>query len=149
METALLLALAIATLVSATTYFEKTFSDDNAGRSPRQRQISPPLRSHLAVGPPTRTTLGGFRTTQDSRFYSASTPLSLVFDTSNQDLIVQYTVKQEIHQESGGSYIKLLPAGYDAVVFNGESKYAIMFGPDVCGAQTRVRVIFSYKGKNF
>ncbi|KAF9303937.1 hypothetical protein BGZ74_002701 [Mortierella antarctica] len=117
METALLLASAIATLVSATTYFEKTFSDD--------------------------------KWQDDARFYSASTPLSSVFDTSNQDLIVQYTVKQEIHQESGGSYIKLLPAGYDSVVFNGESKYAIMFGPDVCGAQTRVRVIFSYKGKNF
>ncbi|KAF9323207.1 hypothetical protein BG006_001661 [Podila minutissima] len=91
----------------------------------------------------------GLRTTQDAHFYSASTTLLSVFDTSNQHLIVQYTVKQEIHQECGGSYTKLLPTGNGGAIFNGESEYAIMFGPDICGAQTRVRVIFSYKGKNF
>ncbi|KAF9332872.1 hypothetical protein BG006_004235 [Podila minutissima] len=90
MKTALLLASAIATLVSATTYLEVTFSDD--------------------------------KWQDDAHFYSASTPLSSVFDTSNQDLIAQYTVKQEIHKECGGSYIKLLPAGYDGTIFNGESE---------------------------
>ncbi|KAG0085447.1 hypothetical protein BGZ93_009535 [Podila epicladia] len=152
MKTALLLASAIATLVSATTYLEETFSDDK-------------WQDHWTISS-AKTDLGAFeissgswsadkdysrglRTTQDARFYSASTPFSSIFDTSNQDLIVQYTVKQEIRQECGGSYIKLLPAGYDAAVFNGESEYAIMFGPDVCGTQTRVHVILSYKGKNF
>ncbi|KAF9126473.1 hypothetical protein BGW39_006593 [Mortierella sp. 14UC] len=33
--------------------------------------------------------------------------------------------------------------------FNGESEYAIMFGPDVCGAQNRGHVIFHHNGKNF
>lgn len=33
--------------------------------------------------------------------------------------------------------------------FGGETPYAIMFGPDICGFSTRkVHVIFTYKGKN-
>jgi len=43
----------------------------------------------------------------------------------------------------------LLPSGLDQAKFSGDSDYAIMFGPDVCGTMTkRVHVIFTYKGKN-
>ncbi|KAF9316922.1 calreticulin 3 [Podila horticola] len=152
MKTTLLASLAIATLVSATTYLEETFSDDKW----QDRWTISSANTDLGVFEISsgswyadKDYSRGLRTTQDVRFYSASTPLSATFDNSNQDLIVQYTVKQEIHQECGGSYLKLLPAGYDAATFNGESEYAIMFGPDVCGAQTRVHVILSHNGKNF
>ncbi|KAG0031182.1 hypothetical protein BGZ82_007088 [Podila clonocystis] len=152
MKTALLASLAIATLVSATTYLEETFSDDKW----QDRWTISSAKTDLGAFEISsgswyadKDYSQGLRTTQDARFYSASTPLSSIFDTSNQDLIVQYTVKQEIRQECGGSYLKLLPAGYNAATFNGESEYAIMFGPDVCGAETRVHVIFSHKGKNF
>ncbi|KAF9322842.1 hypothetical protein BG006_002013 [Podila minutissima] len=152
MKTALLLASAIASSVSATTYLEETFSDDKW----QDRWTISLAKTDLGAFEISSGSWStgkdysrGLRTTQDARFYSASTPLSSVFDTSNQDLIVQYTVKQEIHQECGGSYIKLLTAGYNAAVFNGESEYAIMFGPDVCDAQTHVHAISSYKGKNF
>lgn len=91
----------------------------------------------------------GLKTTEDHRFYSISTPFSAVANNSKEDLIVQYTVKQEVNQECGGSYVKLLPEGYDAKTFNGESEYAIMFGPDICGADNRIHVIFNHKGKNY
>ncbi|KAF8987721.1 hypothetical protein BGZ52_003006 [Haplosporangium bisporale] len=152
MKTTLLASLAIATLASATTYLEETFSDDKW----QDRWTISSAKTDLGafeISPGNwyadKEYSQGLRTTQDARFYSASTPLSATFDTSNDDLIVQYTVKQEVPQECGGSYLKLLPAGYDASTFNGESEYAIMFGPDVCGVQSRVHVIFSHKGKNF
>jgi len=88
-------------------------------------------------------------TAEDHRFYQISTPFSTVADNSKEDLIVQYTVKQEVNQECGGSYVKLLPEGFDARTFNGDSEYSIMFGPDVCGPENRVHVIFNYKGKNY
>lgn len=90
----------------------------------------------------------GLQTTEDHRFYSISTPFASVADNSKEDLIVQYTVKQEVNQECGGSYLKLLPEGFDAAKFDGDSEYAIMFGPDVCGPDNRVHIIFNYNGKN-
>ncbi|KAF9132986.1 hypothetical protein BGW39_010879 [Mortierella sp. 14UC] len=95
-----------------------------------------------------KETAQGLQTTEDHRFYSISTPFTSVVDNSKEDLIVQYTVKQEVNQECGGSYLKLLPEGFDPVKFDGDSEYAIMFGPDVCGPENRVHIIFNYNGKN-
>jgi calreticulin len=95
-----------------------------------------------------KETAQGLQTTEDHRFYSISTPFASVADNSKEDLIVQYTVKQEVNQECGGSYLKLLPEGFDAAKFDGDSEYAIMFGPDVCGPDNRVHIIFNYNGKN-
>ncbi|KAI1318745.1 hypothetical protein EDD11_005816 [Mortierella claussenii] len=155
MKTTLLLAsLAIATVAAAagSTYLEETFSDD----SWEDRWT---ISSHkddlgkLALSSGTffadKEYNQGLQTTEDHRFYSLSTPLKSTVDNSKEDLIVQYTVKQEVSQECGGSYIKLLPEGYDAKTFNGDSEYAIMFGPDVCGPVSRIHVIFNYKGKNY
>ncbi|KAF9580627.1 hypothetical protein BGW38_002651, partial [Lunasporangiospora selenospora] len=80
--------------------------------------------------------------------YLASTPLSETFNTSKDDLIFQYTVKQEYTQTCGGSYLKLLKEGYDPKNFNGDSDYAVMFGPDMCGPDNRVHVILNYNGQN-
>ncbi|KAF9113964.1 calreticulin 3 [Mortierella sp. AM989] len=152
--TLLLASLAIATVASAAgqTFLEETFSND----SWEDRWTTSSAREDLGQFALSSGTFHadkeyaqGLQTTQDHRFYSISTPFSSVLDNSKDDLIVQYTVKQEVSQECGGSYLKLLPEGYDAKAFNGESEYAIMFGPDVCGAQNRVHVIFNYKGKNY
>ncbi|KAG0219821.1 hypothetical protein BGX33_000122 [Mortierella sp. NVP41] len=96
-----------------------------------------------------KETAQGLQTTEDHRFYSISTPFASVADNSKEDLIVQYTVKQEVNQECGGSYVKLLPEGFDAAKFDGDSEYAIMFGPDVCGPDNRIHVIFNHNGKNY
>lgn len=45
--------------------------------------------------------------------------------------------------------MKLLPSTLDQKNFQGDSPYAIMFGPDICGSSTkRVHVIFHYPKKN-
>ncbi|KAF9336893.1 hypothetical protein BG006_007001 [Podila minutissima] len=155
MKTTLLLAsLAIATVASAAgqTYLEETFSDNTW----EDRWTTSSAKLNLGKFELSSGTFyadkdysQGLKTTEDHRFYSVSTPFSAVADNAKEDLIVQYTVKQEVNQECGGSYIKLLPKGYDAKTFNGESEYAIMFGPDVCGTENRIHVIFNYKGKNY
>lgn len=33
--------------------------------------------------------------------------------------------------------------------FSGETKYSIMFGPDICGYNKKTHVILGYKGKNY
>jgi len=58
-------------------------------------------------------------------------------------------VKHTQKIDCGGGYIKLMPADIDQSKFGGDTDYAIMFGPDICGTSTkRVHVIFTYKGKN-
>ncbi|KAG0216403.1 hypothetical protein BGX28_002873 [Mortierella sp. GBA30] len=152
--TLLLASLAIAAVASAAgqTFLEETFSDNNwEDRWTTSSSKEDLGKFTLSSGTfhPDKDYAQGLQTSQDHRFYSISTPLSALADNSKDDLIVQYTVKQEVNQECGGSYLKLLPEGYDAKTFNGDSEYAIMFGPDVCGAQNRIHVIFNYKGKNY
>ena len=44
---------------------------------------------------------------------------------------------------------QLLPPGFEATKFGGDTPYSIMFGPDVCGTSTRkTHAIFTYKGEN-
>ena len=46
--------------------------------------------------------------------------------------------------------MQLVPGGFDAKKFGGDTPYGLMFGPDVCGTSTRkTHVIFTYKGKNY
>ena len=64
---------------------------------------------------------------------------------------MQFTAKYEKNEYSfcGGGYIKLLPASLDPKEFNGDSEYAIMFGPDRCGYDvSRIHAIFNHDGKN-
>jgi calreticulin len=92
----------------------------------------------------------GLKTNDNARFYQISTKLDKpIATTHGKTLVLQYSVKQEQNIDCGGAYIKLLPSGLDQDDFNGDSPYAIMFGPDICGSSTRrVHVIFNYKGQN-
>jgi calreticulin len=90
----------------------------------------------------------GLRTSEDYRFFTASAKFP---DFSNKDkpLVIQYSVKHEQNLDCGGAYIKLYPAGTEQAHLNGDSKYNIMFGPDICGhSNRRVHVIFEHDGKN-
>mmetsp|Transcript_28234 Transcript_28234/g.96177 ORF Transcript_28234/g.96177 Transcript_28234/m.96177 type:complete len:416 (-) Transcript_28234:76-1323(-) len=90
----------------------------------------------------------GIQTTPDARFYATTADMGKTLDTTGKTLVLQFSVKHEQKIDCGGGYIKLLPEGTDQAEFKGESPYAIMFGPDICGYSTkRVHVIFEYKGK--
>lgn len=44
--------------------------------------------------------------------------------------------------------LQILPSDVDLNDFHGETPYYIMFGPDICGGDAHVHLIFNYKGKN-
>ncbi|KAA0172726.1 hypothetical protein FNF27_05826 [Cafeteria roenbergensis] len=91
----------------------------------------------------------GIQTGEDARFYSLTAPLDTEFTSEGNKLILSYTVRHEQNLDCGGSYIKLVNPGFDAKKFGGDTPYAVMFGPDVCGTSTRrTHAIFTYKGKN-
>ena len=91
----------------------------------------------------------GIKTGPDASFFGITAPLTSEVTNEGKDLVVSYTVRHEQSVDCGGSYIKLLPPGFEAKKFSGDTPYALMFGPDVCGTSTRkTHVIFTYKGKN-
>lgn len=90
----------------------------------------------------------GLRTSEDYRFFTASAKFP-EFTNKDKTLVVQYSVKHEQNLDCGGAYIKLYPAGTEQAHLNGDSKYNIMFGPDICGhSNRRVHLIFEHEGKN-
>jgi len=89
----------------------------------------------------------GIKTAQDARFYQYSTSFP-EFSNKGKVLVFQYEVRHAQNLDCGGGYLKLLPSGYDPKKFNGDTPYAIMFGPDICGGTKRTHVILTYKGKN-
>ncbi|CAB9506083.1 Calreticulin [Seminavis robusta] len=92
----------------------------------------------------------GIQTSKDARFYGISAPMAKTFTSDGNTLVIQYTVKHEQDLDCGGAYIKLLPGGdkFDADNFGGDTPYAVMFGPDVCGSSNKkTHVILHYEPK--
>lgn len=85
----------------------------------------------------------GLKTTEDAKFYGISAKLDSPIVNTGKTLVIQYSVKHEQKKDCGGSYIKLLPGGdkFDTAGFGGDTPYAIMFGPDMCGSTKRTHVI--------
>jgi len=93
----------------------------------------------------------GIQTSEDARFYGISAPLEKTFTSGKKPLVIQYTVKHEQSLDCGGAYIKVLPGGkkFDAAGFGGDTKYGVMFGPDICGSSNKkTHVILDYEGKD-
>merc|ERR1711865_1081424 len=89
----------------------------------------------------------GLQTSQDAKFYGISAAMP-TFSNKDKTLIVQYSVKHEQSIDCGGAYLKLGPAPFDGKAFNGDTKYNIMFGPDICGVTKRTHLIFNYNDEN-
>mgnify|MGYP003572213416 CR=1 FL=1 len=149
-----LIALLLATVIcaSAEVFFKEQFDD---GEAWKDRWIQSKHKSDYGE---LVLTAGkfygdsekdkGLKTSQDARFYSSSAAFPK-FSNKGKSLVLQFSVKHEQNIDCGGGYIKLMPSDTDQKDFNGDSKYNIMFGPDICGPGTKkVHVIFNYKGKN-
>ncbi|XP_063057197.1 calreticulin 3a isoform X1 [Engraulis encrasicolus] len=90
----------------------------------------------------------GLQTSQDARFYALSSRFE-AFSNEGKTLILQFTVKHEQQIDCGGGYVKLFPADLNQEDMHGDSRYYVMFGPDICGYDTKkVHVIINYKGQN-
>jgi calreticulin len=93
----------------------------------------------------------GLQTGEDARFYGLSAEMPVELSNKDKDLVIQFSVKHDQKIDCGGGYIKLMQDGLDQANFGGDSKYAIMFGPDICGYSNRkTHVILHYepKGEN-
>uniref|UniRef100_A0A8D0GXN3 Calreticulin 3 n=1 Tax=Sphenodon punctatus TaxID=8508 RepID=A0A8D0GXN3_SPHPU len=89
----------------------------------------------------------GLQTTENSKFYAISSRFKS-FSNKGRSLVIQYTVKHEQKIDCGGGYIKVFPFNLRQKNMSGESQYYIMFGPDICGSETKkVHVILNYKNK--
>jgi len=89
----------------------------------------------------------GLQTSQDARFYEYSAKMDSVFDNKGKTLVFSFSVTHEQNIDCGGGYLKVMPAT-DGKKFNGDSKYYIMFGPDICGHTKKIHLIFHYNGQN-
>ncbi|XP_068636740.1 calreticulin-like [Aristolochia californica] len=90
----------------------------------------------------------GIQTSKDYRFYAISAEFP-EFSNKGRTLVFQFSVKHEQKLDCGGGYMKLLSGKLDQKQFGGDTPYSIMFGPDICGYETRrVHVIFSRNEKN-
>jgi len=94
----------------------------------------------------------GLKTQNDARFYDISAAHE-EFSNKGKTLIIQLSVKHEQNIDCGGGYVKLVPGDSltDQKEFKGgeqETKYNIMFGPDICGYTKKVHFILNKKGTN-
>jgi calreticulin len=91
----------------------------------------------------------GLQTSTDARFYAISRKMDKPFDNKDKDFVVQFSVKHGQKIDCGGGYLKLFPPGLDQSKMEGDSKYNIMFGPDICGSSTKkTHVIFEKDEEN-
>ncbi|XP_025421754.1 calreticulin-like [Sipha flava] len=148
-----LFCLSAATLVvNAEIYYEENFDDDSW-----ENEWTYSEHAGIEFGKFVRSSGAfyndfevdkGIQTTQDARFYALSRKFT-PFSNEGKNLVIQYTVKHEQHIDCGGGYIKLFNCDLEPKQMHGETPYEIMFGPDICGTETKlVHVIFSYNGKN-
>lgn len=142
----------VVAFASAHVYFKETFDGNWQDRWVESEWKEAGTRGKFAV------TAGkfyndeeadkGLQTTEDYRFYTISADHE-EFSNKGKTLVLQYSLKNQQKLDCGGGYLKFFPAGVDKKTLNGDSKYNIMFGPDICGSTTRkVHVIFEHEGKN-
>lgn len=145
-------ALGLAQAVTGTVYFKETFSDDSWKDN---WVVSSWKQASDQAGAFERTagefygdkTLNqGLKTTTDARFYAISKKFDTDFDNKDKDFIVQFSVKHGQKIDCGGGYLKLFPPGLDQKKMEGESKYNVMFGPDICGSSTKKTHVIFEKG---
>lgn len=91
----------------------------------------------------------GIQTYNDAKHYAISAKIP-EFSNKNRTLVVQYSIRFEQNVECGGGYIKLLSGYVNQKKFGGDTPYSLMFGPDICGSQTKkLHAIVSYQGQNY
>jgi calreticulin len=148
------LILGLLALASATTHFKETFDagwESRWVKSKNKESEGSQGKWGWTAGKYHGADVEGekgLQTSEDARFYQISAAFP-EFSNKGKDLILQYSVKHEQNIDCGGGYIKILPAGLNQENFNGDDKYNIMFGPDICGTSTRkTHLIFQNKGTN-
>lgn len=153
MKLSLVLFSSLLALATSTVYFKDTFED---GEAWSDRWVQSTKRSDYGAF---KLSAGkfygdaekdkGMQTSENAKFYARTAKFEETFDNEGKTFVVQFSVKHEQKIDCGGGYVKIFPSTLDPKEMEGESKYNIMFGPDICGPGTKkVHVIFNYKDKN-
>jgi len=143
-------------LISGEVYFKEQFNDDSWEKTwtvptdwkPSEEMGLWKLTTGEYYG---NKDDNGLQTSEDARFYGLSAKLEKTFINDVQkNLVIQYSVKNEHKMDCGGAYLKLLSGGnnFNYSKFGGETPYAIMFGPDICGSTKRTHAILHYAKKD-
>eukprot|EP00457_Paulinella_chromatophora_P006311 gb/GEZN01006329.1/.p1 GENE.gb/GEZN01006329.1/~~gb/GEZN01006329.1/.p1 ORF type:complete len:405 (-),score=77.32 gb/GEZN01006329.1/:464-1624(-) len=138
--------IALATLCAAEVYFKETFDGNWLDRWTIPTWKKDEVGS-WKVGPGTYNPQNGLKTTTDAKFYAAATKFT-PFSNEGKNLVIQFQVAFPQSIDCGGGYLKVFGEGIEPIDYAGDSKYNIMFGPDICGSSTKkVHVIFNDKKK--
>merc|ERR1712078_782089 len=145
-----ILAIACIGFATAEVYFEEDFSGDWESRWIQSKAKDDLGEMKVSAGKYYSDPEAGkgLQTSQDAKFYAISAKTK-EFSNEGKTLVVQFSVKHEQDIDCGGGYLKIAPSDAQGEKFTGDSKYNIMFGPDICGSSTKeTHVIFNYKEKN-
>ena len=90
----------------------------------------------------------GLRVASPASFQAASTTWAAPTSTVEQDFVLQVTVKHAAYEPGfcGGGYVKVMDRSTSQATFDGDTPYRVMFGPDQCGHQQRVRLLWEHGG---
>jgi len=147
MKAVIVIVAALLCVAHATVHFHEDFA--NLNRWVQSEKKDDYGKATLSSGEFSGDTQisHGLKTSQDAKFYAISAELPTGVTNDGKDLVISMSVKHEQGLDCGGGYLKFLPQ-LDPKAFHGESEYHLMFGPDQCGYNKRVHVIFGYKGEN-
>jgi calreticulin len=132
----MLLLLTHLAIAASTIHFRETFDDNTlAGwvKSTWKQNLGAWAHSPAFFGDENDK---GLQTTQDNRFYAISAKFP-AFSNENANLVIQYQIRFPQKVECGGGYLKIGPSSLDQAEWGGDSKYHIMFGPDLCGTSIK------------
>ncbi|PIA18909.1 Calreticulin-domain-containing protein [Coemansia reversa NRRL 1564] len=133
-------------------YYEETFTDPdsiNSFKPSKARDDNGAIKLSPGKWYSDEENSVGLQLVDDARFYAYAAKLKRPFNSKGKDFVVQFTVKYEQDIDCGGAYLKLLPPTLDPAEFDGDSKYDVMFGPDICGSTNRrVHAIINYNDTN-
>ncbi|KAK1267245.1 Calreticulin-3 [Acorus gramineus] len=149
----LLLYFTVLSLVSSEVFFEERFDDGWESRwvksDWKKSEGKAGSFKHTAgkwAGDPDDK---GIQTYPDAKHYAISAKIPEL-SNMGRTLVVQYSIKFEQDIECGGGYMKLLSGYVNQKKFGGDTPYSLMFGPDICGTQTKkIHLILSYQGQNY
>ncbi|CAL9206346.1 unnamed protein product [Musa hybrid cultivar] len=150
----LLLSLALFLQLSASEiFFEERFDDGWENRwvksDWKRSEGKAGTFKHTAGKWPGDPDDKGIQTYTDAKHFAISAKFP-EFSNKNRTLVVQYSLRFEQDIECGGGYIKLLSGYVNQKKFGGDAPYSLMFGPDICGTQTKkLHLILSYQGQNY
>jgi len=88
----------------------------------------------------------GLQVPEEAKHYGASAKFQPINVKAEGSFAVQFEAKFEDSLTCGGSYLKFYDSeGQEASAFKDDTRYVIMFGPDRCGATSKVHFILQHK----